>query len=37
MCEPGVMTAMALLAEGRKYEVERPTQTQGHKADDLEH
>lgn len=32
-----VMTATALLAEGRKYEVERSTQTEGHKADDLEH
>lgn len=35
---PEVMTAAAaLLAEGRKYEVERSTQTEGHKTDDLEH
>lgn len=32
-----VMTATALLAEGRKDEVDRSTQTQDHKADDLEH
>lgn len=33
-----VMTAAAAsLAEGRKYEVDRLTQTEGHKSDDLEH
>lgn len=35
---PEVVTAAAaLLAEGRKYEVERSTQTEGHKTDELEH
>lgn len=35
---PEVLTAAAaLLAEGRKYEVERSTHMEGHKADELEH
>lgn len=33
----GVMTATALLAEGRKYEVGWSSQTEGHKTNDLEH
>lgn len=32
-----MMTARTLLVEGRKYEVERSTQTGGRKTDDLEH
>lgn len=35
---PEVVTAAAaLLDEGRKYEVERSTHMEGHKADELEH